>query len=150
MAPIRCCFDQTAVWHSDAARGPSTPSFDHLLSAGDQHRRHSQAEPPGSLEVDEEVKPGRLLDWQVGGLGPLENPSGVDAGLAIGIRQASAVTHETARFREVNKRVDARDSIAGGQGHDLVASSDEESISTDHDRVSASLSQARESCIDFV
>src|SRR5262249_51053675 len=25
MAPIRCCFDQTAVWHSDAARGPSTP-----------------------------------------------------------------------------------------------------------------------------
>src|SRR5262249_57955995 len=39
---------------------------------------------------------------------------------------------------------------AGGQGHDLGASSDEESISTDHDRVSASLSQARESCIDFV
>src|SRR5262249_53218558 len=73
-----------------------------------------------------------------------------DAGLAIGIRQASAVTHETARFREVNKRVDARDSIARGQGHDLVASSDEESISTDHDCVSASLSQARESCIDFV
>src|SRR5215468_9817283 len=30
MAPVRCCFDQTAVWHSDAARGPSTPSFDHL------------------------------------------------------------------------------------------------------------------------
>src|SRR5215831_3890109 len=27
MAPIRCCCDQTAVWHSDAARGPSTPSF---------------------------------------------------------------------------------------------------------------------------
>src|SRR6516165_10695349 len=25
MAPIRCRFDQTAVWHSDAARGPSTP-----------------------------------------------------------------------------------------------------------------------------
>src|SRR5215472_13492089 len=21
MTPIRCCFDQTAVWHSDAARG---------------------------------------------------------------------------------------------------------------------------------
>src|SRR5215475_13887342 len=33
MAPIRCCFDQTAVWHSDAARGPSTPSFDHLVGA---------------------------------------------------------------------------------------------------------------------
>src|SRR5215831_7517826 len=110
----------------------------------------SPAERAGSLEVDEQVKLGRLLDWQVGGLGPLENPSGVDAGLAIGIRQASSVTDETARLREVNKRVDARDSIARGQGHDLGASSDEESISTDHDRVSASLSQARESCIDFV
>src|SRR6516162_3249062 len=33
MAPIRCCFDQTAVWHSDAARGPSTPSFNHLIGA---------------------------------------------------------------------------------------------------------------------
>src|SRR5215813_8269790 len=99
-------------------------SFDHLLGAGDQHRRHSQAELPGSFEVDEEVKPSRLLDWQVGGLGPPENPSGVDAGLAIGIRQASAVTHETARLREVNKRVNARDSIVGGQGHDLIASSD--------------------------
>src|SRR5262245_6176350 len=32
MAPIRCCFDQTAVWHSDAARGPSTPSLDYLNS----------------------------------------------------------------------------------------------------------------------
>src|SRR5215831_5929888 len=35
MAPIRCCFDQTAVWHSDAARGPSTPSFDHLVGTGE-------------------------------------------------------------------------------------------------------------------
>ena len=40
MAPIRCCFDQTAVWHSDAARGPSTPSFDHLVGAGEQRGRH--------------------------------------------------------------------------------------------------------------
>jgi hypothetical protein len=39
MAPIRCCFDQTAVWHSDAARGPSTPSFNHLVGAREQRRR---------------------------------------------------------------------------------------------------------------
>ena len=49
---------------------------------------------------------------QLGGLGLLENPPGVDAGLAICIRQASAVTHQTARLREVNERVDAWDSVA--------------------------------------
>jgi hypothetical protein len=26
--------DQTAVWHSEAARGPSTPSFDHAFAVG--------------------------------------------------------------------------------------------------------------------
>src|SRR5262245_43860178 len=36
MAPIRCRFDQTAVWHSDAARGPSTPSFNYLVGDGKQ------------------------------------------------------------------------------------------------------------------
>src|SRR6516225_6941897 len=42
MAPIRCCFDQTAVWHSDAARGPSTPSFNHLV--GEREQRWRQVE----------------------------------------------------------------------------------------------------------
>src|SRR5262249_57864639 len=42
MAPIRCCFDQTAVWHSDAARGPSTPSFNHLVGSHEQRLRHDE------------------------------------------------------------------------------------------------------------
>src|SRR5262249_3566996 len=37
------------------------PSFDHLLGAGDQHRRHSQAERPGRFEVDEQVKLGSAV-----------------------------------------------------------------------------------------
>src|SRR5262249_43940461 len=45
MAPIRCCFDQTAVWHSDAARGPSTPSFDHLVGAGERRSIERQSRP---------------------------------------------------------------------------------------------------------
>src|SRR5262249_815270 len=39
----------TAVWHSDAARGPSTPSFDHLVGASEQRRRYCQAKGVGSL-----------------------------------------------------------------------------------------------------
>src|SRR5215831_6184231 len=39
MAPIRCCFDQTAVWHSDAAKGPSTPSFNDLVGTAEQSEK---------------------------------------------------------------------------------------------------------------
>src|SRR5262245_16626859 len=73
MAPIRCCFDQTAVWHSDAARGPSTPSFDHLVGSGDEGCRHVEAERLGGLQVEHELKLGRLLHRKVGGVGAFED-----------------------------------------------------------------------------
>src|SRR5262249_34134884 len=45
----------TAVWHSDAARGPSTPSFDHLV--GD--RAASAVQPSGrpAAERDQQFPP---------------------------------------------------------------------------------------------
>src|SRR5499426_2962367 len=73
MAPIRCCFDQTAVWHSDAARGPSTPSFDHLVGASEEGRWYVKAERPRSLEVDHELELGPLLHRQVGWFCPIED-----------------------------------------------------------------------------
>ena len=45
---------ENTVWHVDAARGPSTPSFDHLVGADKQSRWHSKAERLGSLEIDEQ------------------------------------------------------------------------------------------------
>src|SRR3954454_17477878 len=38
------CFEQPALWHLDAARGPSTPSFDHLVGGGEQLRMEFKAE----------------------------------------------------------------------------------------------------------
>src|SRR5215472_13662537 len=73
MAPIRCCFDQTAVWHSDAARGPSTPSFNHLVGEREQRRGYVETERPRGLEIDDKVVLGWLLYRQVGGLLALED-----------------------------------------------------------------------------
>src|SRR6516162_6188475 len=106
MAPIRCCFDQTAVWHSDAARGPSTPSFDHLVGAGGEHRRDFNAERLRSLEIDDELEAGRLRGGEVGRLGTLENTPGVDAGLAKSIDQAGAVARQAAENDKVAPFID--------------------------------------------
>src|SRR5215510_9919388 len=99
MAPIRCRFDQTAVWHSDAARGPSTPSLDHLVGAGEQGRRHFKAKRAGGGQIDDQLELARLLYRQVGRLCTLEDFAGVNADLTVCFDQARSVAHEAASFR---------------------------------------------------
>jgi hypothetical protein len=67
---------------SDISRGPRSANsgceqsqqiallFDDLVGAGEQGRRHLEAECPRRDQVDNQIELGRLLDWQVGGFGP--------------------------------------------------------------------------------
>src|SRR6516164_4572518 len=50
----------TAVWHSDAARGPSTPSFDHLVDARQEGGRYCQSERLGGRRA---ATPPRRRAW---------------------------------------------------------------------------------------
>src|SRR5437899_6383937 len=51
--------------------------LDHLVGAGKQHGRHLDADRTGGRQVDDEFKLGRLHDRQIGGLGALEDASGI-------------------------------------------------------------------------
>src|SRR6516225_2065130 len=105
MAPIRC-FDQTAVWHSDAARGPSTPSFNDLVGAGEQRRRHLKTERLRGFQVDDQLELCRRLHRQVGWLLSLEDAIHVSRRAAVLVDHIRAVGYQAARGNEDPQRID--------------------------------------------
>src|SRR5881394_693138 len=46
-------------------------SLDHLVGAGEQRRRHGEAERLGGWKIDYELELGRKLHWQIARLGAL-------------------------------------------------------------------------------
>ena len=67
-----------------------------------------EAERLGGLEVDDQLELGRLHDRQVGRLRALEDAAGVDADLAIGIRQARCRSSSARRRRRTRATYKSR------------------------------------------
>src|SRR5215831_13915629 len=114
-----------------ALRGPSTPSLDHLVSRHLQRERHLQAERLRGLEIDDQLEFGRLQDRKVGGLLALENPPGVNASMAVGVRKTRSVAHQAADGSVLASRIHSRDGMACRQCNELLASIQKENIGLD-------------------
>src|SRR6266436_3248205 len=87
-------------------------SFDDLVGAGEDRWRHGEAEGLGGAEIDDQLECGRLLDRQIGRLGALEDPSGVNADLAKYSGEARSIGDKAAGRDEFTQVIDRRNGVA--------------------------------------
>jgi hypothetical protein len=74
----------------------STPSFDHLIGAGEERGRDRETERAGRPDAHDQFKYGRLLDGYVSRLCPSQNLINVLGGTSKEIGQSRAIRDEPA------------------------------------------------------
>src|SRR6516165_4514034 len=91
VGPVPFSSDQPAP---DVLGQQTEALFDHLVGTAEQRDWEGDAEPLGSLEVEDQLDFRRLLDWQIGGLFALQNPASIDADQTVRIGKAASIAHQ--------------------------------------------------------
>src|SRR6478752_6499786 len=131
--------DQPAFWHLDAARGPSTPSLDHLVGAGEQRQWHFDAECLGHFKIDDQLDFCGLLDWQISRPLALEDSPRVDADQTVVFWFIAPVTHQAAGRGERAILEDCRHRVADSQSGEFFTVGQEEDVRGDDKRANTHL-----------
>src|SRR5947208_8451931 len=96
-------------------------SFNHLVRTRVQRRRNVDPEFLGRLEIYHQLERGGLHDRQIVGFGPIQNATSINTSLAIGVRDVSAVTDQSAIFSELAERIDCGQARTRDKSDDVLA-----------------------------
>ena len=113
------------------------PLLDHVIGECEQCGWHFDAERHRRLQVDNELKLGRLHDRQVGRLGALEDTAGINADLTKRVCEAGSVAHQPASFHVLTLRISRGNLVARRQGGKLHALGVEECVARDEEGIGA-------------
>src|SRR5262245_29059922 len=99
MVVLEVC--ESSIYSSYVRFGPKADIaylFDHLIGNGDHPRRHIDAKRSRRLQVDNELKLGRLQHRQVAGLGTLKDAAGINTDLTKPVGEIAPVAHQPAGY----------------------------------------------------
>src|SRR5882757_5870607 len=122
--------------------------LDHLVGGGQQRLGDGEAEGFGGLEVDDELEPCRPPHRQIAGLLAAENATGIDAELAILLRDVGPVAHQSAGFGKVTLEIERRHPMLRGQRYDFHPMAGKEAAGTDKQDLGPLFHKARKSRVD--
>src|SRR6476619_2338507 len=142
MAPcLLVVFDPPALWHLDAARGPSTPSLDHLVGATAQRQRNCETERLSGPKIKHQFNFHCLLDRKVARFLSLEHAAHVDAFLAMRIVKTAAIAHQPTYLWKISGRVHSWHRMSCCPRHDLLPLAKEKDIQDRNERTNSLFSQ---------
>src|SRR5262245_63553372 len=123
--------------------------FNHLAGTSEQHRRNVEVDRLRGSEVDHQLELRRHLNRKVGRLGALENPTGIDAGAAIGVRLASPVAHQAAGVDDFALCIERGNGVPVLQRGELPTSVEKKWSTAHEERAGARLYDRREGGIEL-
>src|SRR6516165_2352451 len=124
-------------------------SFYYLVGAREQGGRNFETKRAGSRQIDDKFEFGRLQDWKIGRLGPLEKTARIAAELAIRIRQAPSIAHQPTDFRHLTHRICRGYPVDCRQLGQLDPPASEKRVTADQQRVGSLTHKASEHRLDF-
>ena len=91
--------------------------IDYFISAAEQRRRHGEAEHSGGLRIDDQIELVRFDNWQLRGLGALNDAANILTSLTKCIDNVGSVAYQVSDLDKVSQRIDH---ICGGIGEVAV------------------------------
>src|SRR5215471_16594618 len=130
-------------------KGPSTPSLDHLVGAGEQHWRHANAERPSGLEIDHQLIFGRLLDRQTRRLLALEDTIDVRSRTPNYVGSIRSIGDQCPFCDELPMTIDRGESMLFRQCHNRSAVIIHECVRCGDQATARLVCERRDGCLDF-
>jgi hypothetical protein len=113
-APRFGCVPETALSDGNNVR-ELQKLLNQLVGTGKKRSRDSDAQRLRGFHVDHQLRFGRLLDWQFGGLCSLQDLVDVSGKALVAVDKTRAVGHQTSFVRVLTKAVHVWEAVLSGE-----------------------------------